>query len=210
MRFLAEIDGKEVGEPWWEAGTLADLADISLVRGDLQQALEFAERSRASREATGQSPMRSLATLGDIAMRMGDLDRAESLLTEAATGWERSGHDTNYASTIGTLAEIERRRGNSRRAEELLREAIRRLAALDDRPVLAECLRLLALAAADRGFAERAGVLWGAADALYDSGGISREPDYDEEPPNVPEAAREAGARLSHEEAVEYALASLD
>jgi predicted ATPase len=209
-RFLVDVAGYEAADPLWEAGALVDLADIALHRGDLDEALDYGERSLAIREARGLGTDRALVTLGDIAMRRGDLEHAERLLSEAATGFERQGHEINYASALGTLAEVERRRGDSQRAETLVREALGRLAALGDRPLVAECLRLLAILAADRGLAERAGTLWGAAEAIFASDGLRGELAFDEEKLDVPDDARATGWKLSYDQAVEYALASID
>ena len=208
---LSELRSRrQVGEDWWEAALLADLADLALEKGDLETAVDHAEQSLAAREKKGLPTARALATLGDIAMRTGDLDGAEEMLSRAAAEFVDRGHDANYASTTATLAEVARRRGDPLRAEALLQEAIGRLATLDDRPVLGDCLRMLALAAADRGHAERAGVLWGAADAVFAAEGIHHELGYDEEAPDVPKPAREKGARFSYAEAVAYALEQPD
>jgi hypothetical protein len=74
---------------------------------------------------------------------------------------------------------------------------------------IAEGLEALAATAYARGDVERAGVLVGAADALWrDRGGESYRPQR--APKDVPTAARRAGAGMSFDEAVAFALASMD
>ena len=78
-------------------------------------------------------------------------------------------------------------------------------ATIGDGGGMADCLDGLARLAAAAGDDERAGRLRGAAQSLRETRG-RRPIRADLPPPDVPDAARDEGAAMSLDEAVEYAL----
>jgi hydrogenase-4 transcriptional activator len=107
------------------AGIVHNQANVALLRHNHDQALALAERSVAIHESIGSSHglAVTLATLGAIFVQVGDLERAEQILTRTLE--VRS--PVQFAETTGavfdTLAQIHLMRGSYERAAEYLREA---------------------------------------------------------------------------------------
>jgi tetratricopeptide (TPR) repeat protein len=178
-------------------------------QGDLVRAWALAERSLELRRDRGLSPERTLGSLGEIALRQGDLDRAEELLELAMEGYREAGHESNIVSSLISLGATTYLRGESDRASALFVEALERSSGLGMEAAVPECLQGLALVEYKRGDLERAARLWGAGKALEErlgsqplsvSGGVN----------DLPERARAEGAAMSLDEAVAYALADAD
>jgi predicted ATPase len=188
------------------AAALADLSDVALRRGDLVLAREYGERSLAHSTAKGLPYARGRGALAEVALEEGDFAEARRLMEEAAADYERVGHETNYVATLESLAEVARREGDLERADAHLAEAIPRAAALGDRAFVGELLAELALVVSDRGQGDVAGTLWGAANALLEGA----RPWRMRSEPDAPSEAKAAGAALALDEAVAYALRSVD
>jgi hypothetical protein len=130
---------------------------------------------------------------------------------EAARDYAGFGHALNYVGALKSLGEVARRRGDSARAKELFVEALMRTLELGDEGAVGDCLLDLALVARDRGQVETAARLWGAGQALREAVGV-----WDvafgraRVEPDLPAEAKAAGAAMSLDEAVQYALSSLD
>ena len=107
------------------AGIVHNQANVAMMRHRHDQALALAERSLALHERTRSSHglAIALATLGQICVQVGDLDRAEQVLNrtlEVRTPVQF--HETTGA-VFDTLAQIHLMRGSYERADEYLRQA---------------------------------------------------------------------------------------
>ena len=210
---------RRLGEVRLVAGTLADLADLALTEGDVQQARVLLEESLALREhpLAARGIGRTLWSLGRLARREGDLERAESLFEEAVN--RSSEVDPESGHTGGALldlGEVRLLRGDDARAEAALRESLRIADSLQHVWAVAACLEDFGALAVYRGQTERAAKLAGAADALREAEGLpqghsmlwSSVAETLVEP--LPEDAWAAGARLTTEEAIALALEVID
>jgi predicted ATPase/class 3 adenylate cyclase len=139
---------------------LADMADIELVRGRLDEAADLAERSL---ERGGGS--RAKASLAEIALARGDYVTAVSLTREAADGFAGV-HDVNHALSLEMLGEAERLLRHHASARVAFEAALTSLARWGDRGLVAECVEGLAALAADEGDDERANDLFAVVAAL--------------------------------------------
>jgi tetratricopeptide (TPR) repeat protein len=192
------------------AHVLANLADMALGEGDLDQARAYVEESLALGGGAW-----ALAGMGEIFMLEGDLDEARDYFQRALTGFKAVGHDYNYALTLEGLGEVARRRGELSTALEHFRDALNGFAALGDETAIAVCLDNLAAVAAEQGELVRAGHLVGAAAALRTSSGgyqgLRSHPDLSTAAvslPPLPEEAIEAGRALALDAALNYGLGS--
>jgi hypothetical protein len=194
---LTSVQG-ELLRPNWKTATLADLCEIALDQGDLDQAWAYAERSAA---AGGGA--RADLCFAELALRTGDLDSAESHGRAALAGFEPGAF--NHACALELLGEAARRSGDDTRAQDRFGDALGSFARLGDGGGCADALDGLARLAAAAGNNVRAGRLHGAAQGLREA--RSRRPIRSDLPfPEVPDAARDEGAAMSLDEAVEYAL----
>jgi predicted ATPase/DNA-binding SARP family transcriptional activator len=202
--------GSEVARRW-RPGVLADLCDIAVARGDLPAARAYAEESLAYRRTP-----RALNSLGDVAMLEGSLDEAEAMHHEADAllrETEQLGRQVDpaqRANLLFSLAHVARRKGDARLAARRFTEAADKFAALGDSATVGDCLDGLALLAADAGDLERAGRLLGAGEALRQAADRDRFVWPDHVEPEVSDEARRAGAAMTLNEALTYALTSVD
>ena len=100
-------------------------ANVALIRHRYDQALALAERSVALHEGLGQGPglSVSLATLGQICVRLGNLERADAVLHRALdVRCAVQFHETTGA-VYDTLAQMSLMRGDYENAAEYLRRA---------------------------------------------------------------------------------------
>ena len=100
-------------------------AGVALIRHRYDQALALAERAVALQEGVGQGPGLSiaLATLGQICVRLGQLERAEAVLHRALdVRCAVQFHETSGA-VYDTLAQMSLMRGDYEHAAEYLRRA---------------------------------------------------------------------------------------
>ena len=181
-----------------------------LAREPLQESLALFVRSGNRR---GEAE--SIGTRGYLAEAEGRLEEALDFFEQSRTLAVEVGFDWWVRNMLLAAAEIELKLG---RVEEGERSARRSLAAareLDDRRGTVFALAMLAWAAADRGDALQAGLLWGAIEAEEQRGPLGQWKRHrDEYSGHVLAAegpeftrAREEGRRLSLERAAEKALA---
>src|SRR5216110_1462531 len=100
-------------------------ANVTMMQHRYEQALALAERSVSLHEAhgSGHGLAVALATLGQICVRLGDLDRAERVLHRALeTRSPIQFHETTGA-VFDTLAQIQMIRGNYESASDFLSQA---------------------------------------------------------------------------------------
>jgi predicted ATPase len=188
------------------AAALADLSDIALRQGDLERAREYGERSLEVSTTKALPYARGRNALGEVALAEGDFAEAQRLMAEAATEYERVGHEANYVATLEGLAEVARREGDGERATALLAKALPRAVALGDRAFVGDVLAELSVVLSDRGQTDIAGTLWGAANGLLEGSRpwrIRSEPD-------APDETKAPGAAMTLDEAVAFALSAID
>jgi DNA-binding NtrC family response regulator/tetratricopeptide (TPR) repeat protein len=107
------------------AGIVHNQANVALMRNQHEQALALAERSVALHEtlASGHGLAVALATLGQIFVQLGDLDRAERILTRTLEVRSPVQFHETTGAVFDTLAQIHLMRGAYDRAGEYLRHA---------------------------------------------------------------------------------------
>ena len=107
------------------AGIVHNQANVALMRHQHDQALALAERSVALHQTlgSGHGLAVALATLGQIFVQLGDLDRAEQILTRTLEVRSSVQFHETTGAVFDTLAQIHLMRGSYERAGEYLRQA---------------------------------------------------------------------------------------
>ena len=107
------------------AGIVHNQANVALMRHRHDQALTLAERSVALHESlgSGHGLAVALATLGQIYVQLGDLERAEQILTRTLEVRSPIQFHETTGAVFDTLAQIHLMRGSYERAGEYLRQA---------------------------------------------------------------------------------------
>jgi DNA-binding NtrC family response regulator/tetratricopeptide (TPR) repeat protein len=107
------------------AAIIHNQANVALMRHRHDEALALAERSVAIHQTlgSGQGLAIALATLGQIFVQLGDLERAEGTLTRALEVRSQAKVHETTGAIYDTLAQIHLMRGSYERAEEYLRMA---------------------------------------------------------------------------------------
>ena len=107
------------------AGVVHNQANVALMRHQHEQALTLAERSVTINQSigSGHGLAVALATLGQIYVQLGELDRAEQILTKTLEVRSRVKFNETTGAVFDTLAQIHLMRGSYERAGEYLRLA---------------------------------------------------------------------------------------
>jgi DNA-binding NtrC family response regulator/tetratricopeptide (TPR) repeat protein len=107
------------------AGVVHNQANVALMRHQHDQALTLAERSVTINQSigSGHGLAVALATLGQIYVQLGELDRAEQILTKTLEVRSRVKFNETTGAVFDTLAQIHLMRGSYERAGEYLRLA---------------------------------------------------------------------------------------
>jgi predicted ATPase/DNA-binding SARP family transcriptional activator len=154
----------DLGDQEGEAILLHRLAVSAMTRHELPEARRLADRSLALHQALGNrwGMAQVIGTLGAIHRDEGDERRATELIEqsgqlarELGSGWWETG-------TIAELGHLALNGGQLHEGERLARVALRRAAAMRDRPGMVFGVGLLARVAAERGEKDVARRLWGA------------------------------------------------
>jgi hydrogenase-4 transcriptional activator len=100
-------------------------ANVALIRHRYEQALALAERAVSLHEGLGQGPglAVALATLGQICVRVGNLDRAGKVLHRALDVRSAMQFHETTGAVFDTLAQMSLMRGDYENAAEYLRQA---------------------------------------------------------------------------------------
>ena len=100
-------------------------AGVALIRHRYEQALALADRAVSLHEGLGQGPglAVALATLGQICVRVGNLDRADKVLHRALDVRSPMQFHETTGAVYDTLAQMSLMRGDYENAAEYLREA---------------------------------------------------------------------------------------
>jgi DNA-binding NtrC family response regulator/tetratricopeptide (TPR) repeat protein len=107
------------------AGIVHNQANVALMRHHHDQALALAERSVALHQTlgSGHGLAVALATLGQIFVQLGDLERAEQILTRTLEVRSPVQFQETTGAVFDTLAQIHLMRGSYERAGDYLRQA---------------------------------------------------------------------------------------
>jgi DNA-binding NtrC family response regulator/tetratricopeptide (TPR) repeat protein len=107
------------------AGVVHNQANVALMRHRHDQALALAERSVALHQSlgSGHGLAVALATLGQIYVQLGDLERAEQILTRTLEVRSPIQFHETTGAVFDTLAQIHLMRGSYERAGDYLRQA---------------------------------------------------------------------------------------
>ncbi|HZU95686.1 MAG TPA: sigma 54-interacting transcriptional regulator, partial [Planctomycetota bacterium] len=119
---------------------MAELAHVHLSRGDATRARDAVERAASEAEGPrGESVARvvleTTRVRAEIALRQGDLARAEDLARQAADNASRTGEKWVEAFSRTTLGSVVLRRGKPAEAEKELKEALALARSIADRPL---------------------------------------------------------------------------
>jgi tetratricopeptide (TPR) repeat protein len=157
----------------------SNLGNLFLFRRDYEGARKLFTQALDGYVAAGHARGEAITTenLGIVAFCEGDLDEAERLLTRSFELAEEIGDQREQAAATRSLARIALERGLIDEAEATLRRGIPPARAVGDRHGLADALEVAASIAAARGDGERAAQLYGAAEALRETIGATRQPD---------------------------------
>lgn len=107
------------------ASIVHNQANVALIRHNYEQALALAQRSVALHETlgSGHGLAVALATLGQLFVQLGDLERAEEVLTKTLDVRSPLQFHETTGAVYDTLAQIHMVRGSYERAEDYLRQA---------------------------------------------------------------------------------------
>ena len=163
------------------ANALRRLGWLAGDRGELDLAERYAGESLALIRAAGDPEQfaYALRNLYNVAWRRGDFERATKLCSERLALHSASGNRPGEATAVHDLAIIIRDRGDYARARELFADALVMHKESGYKHFMAQALQGLAEVAAAEGLPERAARLFGAADAIWDSIGVSTTPPTD-------------------------------
>jgi tetratricopeptide (TPR) repeat protein len=213
--------GREMRDIWWTARSLTDMALVSHFRGDYERATELYEESMdLFREQDDKLSLAlCLNSLAIVVYSQGDLGRAAQLAEEAVALLRELGSRIDVSIGLHNLGWMALLRDDLGRAADLYRECLSLRWDTDGLPLIAQsALEGFACVAGAEGDVERAARLWGAAQALHETQGIPRDPDFLAEADARISAVRTGmgeemweetfskGREMTLDEAVSYAL----
>jgi len=159
---------RELNEPHWITGPLANLATIAMEQARYEDAeallQEAATIERASDNRLGLTS--TLNNLGVLLRVRGDYPAACSLVEEALAMVRDIGERWGEATLLRSLGLIECMQGNLKAAEQHTTEGLAICRELGDQTGAAEAMEGLAQVAAARDMPRRAARTWGAAERL--------------------------------------------
>jgi non-specific serine/threonine protein kinase len=201
--------------------TLYHFALVPHHQGDHDSAKAMLEESMSLARAAEDidTEVVALRHLADLALDRGDLADATRTYQETLSLARQSDNAHEIAYSLRGIGHVARARGNYARAGQLLRDSLRLLAELRDRRCVPLCLEGLACIVVGPDWADRAIRLLGAAYAFQEISGAPPSPSELADYRRTEADARAhlgderfadtwaAGANMSFDEAVEYALA---
>jgi tetratricopeptide (TPR) repeat protein len=214
------LERKIGGHRWGVASCLNNLGAVAGRQGDNARARRYYEESLASSREGGYKALVAsvLTNLGDVADIEGDQERAHALYQESLALRRELGEKTGVAYSLFRLGGMAHQRGEVAQAHDHYAETLKLLVELGDKEYMVACLEGMACLATTEGRLERAGRLWGAAEAQREALGIPLPPgkraEYEpyltaaraQADSHVWQSAWPEGRQLLLEEAVEYAL----
>ena len=211
------------------AGDVVGAADVlilagvaSLRTGDAEQAVRLLQESHSLYESVGdeQGCAQALVFLGGIPLGRGDVERAEEYFERGLQLARSSRNPLSMYVALYHMALAAQGKGEYARAGQYYAEALMVGKQTKDRPHVALAIVGLAECSATQGDPGRAARLFGAADAVFRSVGMSFHPLHanasvherhlnltrEKLDPKTYEAARAEGLAMTFEKAVAYAL----
>jgi tetratricopeptide (TPR) repeat protein len=171
---------REMSDTWWLANSLSNLATVSHSQGDSKRATELYEESMDLFREQGdkRSLTYCLTNLAMVAYSRGDLGRAEQLTEEGVSLQRELGARGDVALGLCNLGWIALLQDDLGRAADLYRESLSLSWDTGLNPLVQSALEGFTCVAGARGETDRAARLWGAAQALHETKGILRDPDF--------------------------------
>jgi ATP/maltotriose-dependent transcriptional regulator MalT len=215
---------QEAGDKPGIAWTLGNLANVAGDRGDHERAKQLYEEGIArSRQLGGAYPLGEyLVSPGYTLLLEGNPERTMALNEEAADLLRQRGRRGGLQFALDNLGWAMLLRGEYDKAKVLHKDSLILCKELGDMAITSKSLEGLACAAGAKGDAERAGKLFGAAEALREAIGYQQAPRESALRKPYLEAARSRldepawekvfteGKAMELGEAVEYALAKVE
>ncbi|MFL5732467.1 MAG: tetratricopeptide repeat protein [Chloroflexia bacterium] len=160
------------------ADSLNNLALVVDEQGDYNRARRLYEESLAARREVGdrRGIANSLNNLALVDWEHGELDRARMLLEESLGMYRELGDKRGIANSLNNIGLVAWEQKDYEAARSLYVESIQRYRDLEDTRGIIDCLDGLARVSGSQGDAGRAARLWGAAEALRESIGVSIPP----------------------------------
>ncbi len=154
------------------------LASVQRSRGNPRRAIELCNESLAIFRAAHDQRWcaNALNSLGMSVMDIGAFSAAREPLEEALSLYRRLGGTRGIAIALGNLGDLDRFESDYDHAEARLRQSLELFHQLDDAWGSSAALESLALVASARGCAERAALLFGAAEAQRLEAGAALAP----------------------------------
>ena len=201
---------RDLDEPLNAAACLTQLADIALEQHDVDAARRLVEESVALRgQSDSPGRARALATLGEIALVEGDLVRAAESFTETIELLRAVAPESvNLPFAIESLGDVHYRLGESIPALEAFQDSLRLVREIGD-PALVIPLEGVAAVWETLGRSDHAARLAGAAERFREVSGFTTSRPGRVLPERIGPAWSE-GRRMSVDEAIDYALRSID
>jgi predicted ATPase/class 3 adenylate cyclase len=214
---------RELGDKRGIASSLNNLGIVAQEQCDYLSARSLYKESLGLRREIGDrlGIAMSLNNLGTVAKEQGEYATARSLYEESLALRRELGHKGGIARALYNLGAVAKEQGEYATARSLYEESLALRRELGDSHGIAECLEGFASLAAlhnGHGWARRAALLFGAAEALREAIGSPVPPDERAEHEQKVAAARalldkatwegawEQGRAMSMEQAIEYAL----
>ena len=195
------------------------LGQAALFRGDMARAADlFRSAVDLHRRLSEPTAAFALSDLAIVTMMRGEPERAEALFEESIAAAAASGDRWTRSHALWGFGLLSLEQGRADRARDLLREALELMRTLDERTGIALGVEALAWIAGAQGDAERAARLIGATQAVWESIPSSLPPVLSAHHEACErrarsrlgaaefDRARRAGAALTREAAVAYAL----
>ncbi len=160
------------------ARVLFDQGWIAIDQADWDGAARLNQASLNLARALGDpgAVYRALTNLGWVRLSTGAWGAAAALFDEAYALAQSAGHIKGVAVSLANQGWVALHQGDTARAAALARHSLRACHLLGERETLAECLEILAAAAAADGDGRRALELGGAANALWETLRVIRPP----------------------------------
>jgi predicted ATPase/Tfp pilus assembly protein PilF len=211
---------REMSDTHWLASSLLSLAFVSHSRGDSETPTELYEQSMDLFREQGdkQGLAYCLINLALAVCSQGDLGRAAHLTEESVALLRELGAKGDVALGLCNLGWIALLQDDLGRAADFYRESLSLAWDTGLNPLVQSALEGLACIAGSEGDAKRAARLWGAAQALHETKGIPRDPEFLAEADarisavrsgmgeEVWEEAWRKGRTMTLDEAISYAL----
>jgi tetratricopeptide (TPR) repeat protein len=171
---------REIGDTWWLASSLSNLALVPHALGDYERATELYEESIDLFRVQGdkESLAECLNNLAMMVYSQGDLGRAAQLTEEGVALFRELGARGGISIGLCNLGWIALLQDDLGKAADLYRESLSLSWEIGLNPLVQGALEGFACLAGAKGEAERAARLWGAAQALHETKSIPRDPDF--------------------------------